>query len=106
LLEGQQAMFGDGHAMGVASQIAQHLQGPTEGRLGINDPVVVVQAAEEFCELLRIGQGGRRTGAAELVTAVEFLPKDTGLDDRQLRSQGRDRCGEAGGYGQGDEVAS
>ena len=27
LLEGQQAMIGDGHAMGVAAEIAQYLQG-------------------------------------------------------------------------------
>ena len=32
LVEGQQAMIGDRHAMGVATEIAQHLQGTTEGR--------------------------------------------------------------------------
>ncbi len=57
--------------MGVAAEIAQHLQGTTEGLLGIDDPVVAVQAAEEFCELLRIGESGGGAGAAELVAAVE-----------------------------------
>ena len=58
LVEGQQAMIGNGHAMGVAAEIAQHLHGPAEGRLGIDDPVVAVQATEEFCELLWIGESG------------------------------------------------
>ena len=63
LIEGQQAMIGNGHAMGVAAEIAQYLHGPTEGRLGINDPVVAVQTAHEFCELLRIGQSDGGTVA-------------------------------------------
>ena len=66
LVEGQQAMIGDGHAMGVAAEIAQHLHGTTEGGLGIDDPVVAVQAADEFCELLRIGESGGGAGAAKL----------------------------------------
>jgi len=33
LVEGQQTMIGDGHAMGVAAEIAQHLHGSAEGGL-------------------------------------------------------------------------
>jgi hypothetical protein len=51
--------------MGVTAEIAQHLQGTTEGLLGIDDPVEAVQAAEEFGKLLRIGESGCRTGAAK-----------------------------------------
>jgi len=43
----------------------------TEGGLGINDPVVAVQAANEFCELLRIRQSGGRTAATKLLAAVK-----------------------------------
>ena len=64
-------MIGNGHAMGVAAQIPQHRHGTTEGGLGIDDPVVTVQAAEEFGELLRIGESGCRTGAAKLVATVK-----------------------------------
>jgi hypothetical protein len=32
-------MVGDSHAMGVASQIMQHMLEAAEGRLGIDDPV-------------------------------------------------------------------
>jgi len=64
LVEGQQAMIGDGHAMGVAAEIAQDLHGTTEGLLGVDDPVVAVQAAEEFGELVRVGESGGGAGAA------------------------------------------
>jgi hypothetical protein len=43
--------------MSVAAEIAHHLYGTTEGLLGIDDLVVAVQAANESCELLRMGEG-------------------------------------------------
>ncbi len=73
LVEVQQAMIGDGHAMGVAAQVAQHLHGPTEGGLGIDDPVVAVHPSEEFGELPGIGESGGWAGAAELVATVKTL---------------------------------
>ena len=62
LVEGQQAMIGNGHAMGVAAEIAQHLHGTAEGGLGIDHPVVAMQTAEEFCELLSVGESSSRAG--------------------------------------------
>ena len=64
-------MIGDGHAMGVAAEIAQYLQGTTEGLLGIDDPIVAVQAAHKFRKLLRVGQRGGGTVATHLVAAVQ-----------------------------------
>ena len=64
-------MVGDGHAVGVATEIAQHLQGTTESGLGIDHPVMAMQAAEEFRELLRVGESGRGAGAAQLLTAMK-----------------------------------
>src|SRR5712692_4916172 len=74
-------MIGDGHAMSVAAEIAQHLHGTTEGGFGIDDPIVAVQAAHEFCKLLRVGQSDGGTSAAELVATMEtfgrLLPQKT-----------------------------
>ena len=56
-------MIGDGHAMGVAAQVAENLPGPAEGRLGIDHPVLTVEAAQQFAELLLIGQRGRGSRA-------------------------------------------
>jgi len=62
LLEGQQAMIGNGHAMGVATEVAQHLHGTAESGLGINHPVVAVEAAEQLRELPGVGESDSRAG--------------------------------------------
>jgi hypothetical protein len=41
--EGQQSVVGDGDAMSVGTEIAQHVFRTTEGRLGIDDPVLAEQ---------------------------------------------------------------
>ena len=38
VLESHEAVVGDGHAMGVAGEIAQHMLGTAEGWLGIDTP--------------------------------------------------------------------
>ena len=38
-----QPTVGDGNAMGIGAEIAQHMFGPPKGSLGINDPVVAEQ---------------------------------------------------------------
>jgi hypothetical protein len=43
-------MVRDGDAMGVSSQIMQHMFGAAEGRLGIDDPVLPIKRAEEAGE--------------------------------------------------------
>ena len=47
-VEGQQAVIGNGDAMGVAAQVAQHLCGSAEGRLGIDDPLLLAQLVQQF----------------------------------------------------------
>src|SRR5271169_133267 len=37
--KGNQAMVGDGHAMGVAAQILEHIFGATEGSFRVDHPV-------------------------------------------------------------------
>lgn len=39
-LEGHQTVVSNGHPMGVAGEIAQHMMGTAERRLGIDDPVL------------------------------------------------------------------
>ncbi len=49
-LEGHETVVGDGDAMGVAGEIAQHMMGSAEGWLGIDDPVLTEQGAQEGAE--------------------------------------------------------
>lgn len=47
VFEGEEPSVGDGDAVGVASQILQHLLGPAEGWFGVHDPLVVAQEVEQ-----------------------------------------------------------
>ena len=49
-VEGGDAVVGDGHAMGVAAKVAQHMFGAAEGRLGMDVPVVAFQLRDQLCE--------------------------------------------------------
>ena len=56
VFERHQAMVGDGDAMSVAGQIVENLVGTAEGRLGIDDPVLVAELREEVAEGVRPGE--------------------------------------------------
>jgi len=59
------ATVGDGDAVGVAAEIAEHLFGPGERRLGVDDPLDPGQGVELGGKAGRLGQGGERAGKAE-----------------------------------------
>ncbi len=40
IIDGEQSIVGDGDAVGIACQILEHLLRSSEGRLGVDDPVV------------------------------------------------------------------
>src|SRR5215831_2640844 len=72
-----ESMVGDGHAMGVAAQITEDLPRATEGWLGINHPVLAVEAAQQLAKLLLVGQSGTRSRAMEfLLTVKAFQTSD------------------------------
>src|SRR5215472_10125079 len=60
IAEGDQAMVGDGHAMGVPAEIAQHVFRTAEGTFQVNHPVLSVEWSQPsgeglgLCEKLQI----------------------------------------------------
>src|SRR5580692_7811791 len=54
--ESNQPGVGDGDAMGVGAEIAQHMFGTAEGRFGVNDPVVAEQYSQPSSESARLGE--------------------------------------------------
>jgi hypothetical protein len=50
VFEGHEAMVGDGDAVGVAGQVVENMFGAAEGRLGIDDPVLLAELPEEVAE--------------------------------------------------------
>jgi len=50
ILEGHEAMVGDGDAMGVAGQVVENLFGTAERWLGVDDPVLLAKLPEKVAE--------------------------------------------------------
>ena len=46
-IEAKQALVANSDAMGIAAKIAQHADGISEGRLGIDNPVALMESAHE-----------------------------------------------------------
>ena len=55
-LQGDQAVIGDRHAVGVAAEITENVFWTPEGRLAVDHPVVTEEGAEERSESLRLRQ--------------------------------------------------
>jgi len=51
-----EAMVGDGNAMGVGAQVVKDILGASERWLAVNNPVLAEEGAEERCEGLRFRQ--------------------------------------------------
>ena len=72
--ESDQPAVGDGDAMGVGAEIAQHMFRSAEGRLGVDDPVVAEQYAQPCGEGAWLGK--RQQVAVELeLTSMEGAAK-------------------------------
>src|ERR1700739_1166724 len=67
-IECQQSMIGNGHAMGVAAQIAQHLHRAAKSRFGVDHPVLTVQGANQLSKLPELGECGGWAGTTEFLT--------------------------------------
>ena len=74
LCESDQSGVGDGDAMGVGAEIAQHMFRSAEERLGVNDPVVAEQYSQPCAEGVWLGK--RQQAAVELeFTSMESVAK-------------------------------
>ena len=67
-------MIGDGHAMGVAAEILQHIWGTTEGTFQVHHPVLSKQWPEPSGEDLGFAEPLEVFGETEL-TILEGLPE-------------------------------
>ena len=61
-----QAMVGDGDAVGIAAEILQHVLGSTEGWFGVDDPVFAEERTQPGREELGMGEGCEFSGHVQL----------------------------------------
>src|SRR6266511_141877 len=72
--EGEEAVVGERDAVGVAAEIGEHVVGPGEGRLAVDDPGRPAEFGEPGGEGRRLGEG--RQGAREMqLTPLEGSPQ-------------------------------
>src|SRR5258706_6178445 len=84
-------MVGDGHAMGVAAEILQHILGATEGTSQVDDPVLSKQWPEPSSEDLGFAEELQVFGEAEL-PILEGLPE--GRDELATKNLTQYRFGQ------------
>ena len=70
---GDQAMVGDGHAVGVAAEVVQHMLRATEGTFQIHDPVLPVERPDPGGEGLGLGEQCQISCKAQLTIAESLL---------------------------------
>jgi hypothetical protein len=73
MFESHEAVVGDGYAMGVAGEIAEHMMGTAERWLGVDDPVLTEQGTQEGAEGFLVGQGLKSSSEGELVLLESSL---------------------------------
>ena len=66
-------MVGDGHAMGVATQILEHKLWATEGWFQIDDPVFSVEGSQPGGKSFRLSEEGEVSMETELAFAEGLL---------------------------------
>ena len=62
-------MVGDGDAMGVTSQIVQHMLGSAEGWLGVDDPVLLGEGTQKRSEVPLVAERQTLAVKPKLVVA-------------------------------------
>src|SRR5258708_38109427 len=92
-------MVGDGHAMGVAAEILQHILGATEGTSQVDDPVLSKQWPEPSSEDLGFGEELQVFGEAGLPIR-EGLPD--GRDELATKNLTQYRFGQEGVFRRAD----
>jgi hypothetical protein len=73
MLESHEAVVGDGHAMGVAGEIAEYMMRTAEGGFGVDHPVLTEQGTQERAEGLLVGERLKGSGEGELVLLESSL---------------------------------
>src|SRR5450759_1102408 len=70
-VEGNEAVVGDGHAVGVTAEVAQDMFRSAEGRLGIDVPFLVAELVHQLLEAGTAAEWGGWTSEVEQALAVE-----------------------------------
>ena len=77
LVEREQAVVGEGDAMGVAGEIGQHLIRTGEGRFAVHDPTLGGRALEQGVRVFIVVPGELRLRSMACSSTARSLPRKT-----------------------------
>ena len=66
-------MIGDRDSAGIAWEIVENVTRPAEGRIGVDDPVLLMQRADEGAEGPSVASALQRAGKAAFFVAMSAL---------------------------------
>ena len=98
VLNGQDAVVGEGHAVGVATEVVEDAGGSVEGRLGVDDPLGLAQGPEVPVEGGGIGERGEGAGQVQAALAVGVFEglEEEGAEAAREDADGQEEAGPAG----------
>ena len=103
VLDGEEAVVGDGDAVGVLAEVVEDLVGPGEGALGVDDPLGLAEGLEVASE--GVGVIERGEGVAELEPAgAEGLLEQ--FEEEAAEQAGEDANGEEEAGAAGDPAVT
>ena len=104
VLDGEEAVVGDGDAVGVLTEVVEDLVGAGEGALGVDDPLGLAEGLEVAGEGVGVIESGAR-GAAELEPAgAEGLLEQ--FEEEAAEQAGEDANGEEEAGAAGDPAVT
>ncbi len=94
----EQPMVRDGHAMGIAADIVQHLLGPGEGAFGVHHPFRLAGRSEMAQQCLPLPQGFQRGKELQLsgVKGFEEIVEEKPAKQTRQDADGQKESGTAG----------
>jgi hypothetical protein len=99
VVEVEDAVVGDGNAIDVAPEVADEVLRGVEGGLGMDDPVVAVQADQQLLPVAVVGQLGRAAGEGADGAQVLQGAQEDGAEHRREGERGEEevlRCPDEG----------
>jgi len=98
VVDREQAVVGNGDAMGVAAQVVENLFGTAEGRFGINDPLGLAKRSQVVGECMGITeslQGGKELQLALIKGSLEVF-EELAPEEARQHTHGEEEARAAG----------
>ena len=94
ILEGNQSMVGDGNAVRITSKVVENMLGTAEGRLGVDNPMLVEELSKKPAKATWISKTLERAVELELVLTKELLKSGCELaaEDGAQRADGQEEA--------------